>query len=70
MNLNPFVYSQRLMQKAEMETFKKEDSFRVMQIAAKSRRGELQFFTKISVFVVVLFGIPCIKRDLRIINVP
>ena len=36
MNLNPYIYSQNLMQKAEMETFKKEDSFRVMQKAAKT----------------------------------
>ena len=36
MNLNPYIYSQNLMQKAEMETFKKEDSFRVMQKAAKN----------------------------------
>ena len=36
MNLNPCVYSQRLMQKAEMETFKKKDSFRVMQKAAET----------------------------------
>ena len=36
MNINPFVYSQRLMQKAEMETFKKKDSFRVMQKAAET----------------------------------
>ena len=35
MNLNPYIYSQNLMQKAEMETFKKENSFRVMQKAAK-----------------------------------
>jgi len=36
MNLNPCVYSQRLMQKAEMETFKKKDSFCVMQKAAET----------------------------------
>ena len=36
MNLNPYIYSQNLMQKAEMETFKKEDSFLVMQKAAKN----------------------------------
>ena len=36
MNLNPYIYSQNLMQKAEMETFKQEDSFRVMQKAAKT----------------------------------
>ena len=36
MSLNPCVYSQRLMQKAEMETFKKKDSFRVMQKAAET----------------------------------
>ena len=36
MNLNPYIYSQHLMQKAEMETFKKEESFRVMQKAAEA----------------------------------
>ena len=36
MNLNPYIYSQHLMQKAEIETFKKEESFRVMQKAAKT----------------------------------
>ncbi len=36
MNLNPCIYSQNLMQKAEMETFKKEESFRVMQKAAEA----------------------------------
>ncbi len=36
MNFNPYIYSQNLMQKAEMETFKKEDSFRVMKKAAKT----------------------------------
>jgi len=36
MKLNPYIYSQNLMQKAEIETFKKEDSFRVMQKAAKT----------------------------------
>jgi hydroxyethylthiazole kinase-like uncharacterized protein yjeF len=36
MNLNPYIYSQNLMQKAEMETFKKENSFLVMQKAAKT----------------------------------
>ena len=36
MNLNSYIYSRNLMQKAEMETFKKEDSFHVMQKAAKT----------------------------------
>ena len=35
MKLNPYVYSQRLIQKAEMKTFKKEVSFHVMQKAAE-----------------------------------
>ena len=34
MNLNPYVYSQHLTQKAETRTFKKKDSFQVMQKAA------------------------------------
>ena len=36
MNLNPYIYSQNLIQKAEIEAFKKEDSFLVMQKAAKT----------------------------------
>ena len=36
MNLNPYIYSQHLIQKAETETFKKVDSFRVMQKAAEA----------------------------------
>ena len=36
MNLNPYIYSQHLIQKAEIETFKKVDSFRVMQKAAEA----------------------------------
>ena len=36
MNLNPYVYSQHLIQKAETETFKKIDSFHIMQKAAKA----------------------------------
>ena len=35
MKLNPYVYSQRLIQKAEMKTFKKEVSFHVMKKAAE-----------------------------------
>ena len=35
MNSNPYVYSQHLIQKAETETFKKIDSFHVMQKAAE-----------------------------------
>ena len=36
MNLNPYIYSQKLMQKAETEAFKQEESFRVMQKAAEA----------------------------------
>jgi len=36
MKLNPYIYSQRLIQKAEMKTFKKESSFHVMQKAAEA----------------------------------
>ena len=35
MKLNPYIYSQNLIQKAEIKTFKKEESFRVMQKAAE-----------------------------------
>ena len=36
MNLNPYVYAQHLIQKAETETFKKIHSFHVMQKAAEA----------------------------------
>ncbi len=36
MNLNPYVYAQHLIQKAETETFKKINSFHVMQKAAEA----------------------------------
>ena len=35
MNINPYIYSQDLIQKAETETFKKINSFLVMQKAAE-----------------------------------
>ena len=36
MKLNRYIYSQHLMQKAEMKTFKKKDSFLVMKKAAEA----------------------------------
>ena len=35
MNLNPYVYSQKLIQKTELKTFNNIDSFKVMQKAAE-----------------------------------
>ena len=36
MRLNPYIYNQELIQKAERKTFNKTDSFRVMQKAAEA----------------------------------
>ena len=36
MSLNPYIYNQELIQKAERKTFNKIDSFRVMQKAAEA----------------------------------
>lgn len=36
MSLNPYIYNQELIQKAERKTFNKTDSFRVMQKAAEA----------------------------------
>ena len=36
MTLNPYIYNQELIQKAERKTFNKTDSFRVMQKAAEA----------------------------------